>query len=494
MRKHTLEESRAFEAKYSAFIGEKDRPAYHLTPMVGWMNDPNGFCFYDGKYHMFYQYHPYSNQWGPMHWGHAVSEDLLHWEYLPVALVPDTPADDFGCFSGSALTMPDGKHLLMYTGVHTTKGPDGLDVNIQNQCIAIGDGLNYEKHPENPVIEGSSLPENFSREDFRDPKVWMENDGSYRCVVACRTEDGSGAILLFSSPDAIHWKYESVLDRSYNEYGRMWECPDFFPLDGKHVLLINPQDMAALGNEFHNGNNTACILGSYDPKTFAFSRESISAVDYGLDFYATQTALSPDGRRIMIAWMQNWDALGGQPRDQRWFGQLTLPRELRLEEGRLIQTPVREIEACRGRKVSYSGVRIHEETTLRGIYGRVIDLTVTVRPMAEDSYSLFRLKFAMGSQHYTSVSYRPQESEIHLNRAHSGFDRDYNHKRKCIARNQNGEVKLRILLDRFSAEIFVNDGEQVLSTTLYTPLTADGISFVADGNAIIDVEKYELLL
>ncbi len=494
MRMYTLEKTRAYEAKYAAFISPEERPAYHLCSMVGWMNDPNGFCFHDGKYHIFYQYHPYSNQWGPMHWGHAVSTDLLHWEYLPVALAPDSQADRSGCFSGSAITLPDGRHLLMYTGVQRTKGPDGLDVDIQNQCIAIGDGLDYEKYTGNPVIEGRDLPENLSRADFRDPKLWQEADGSYRCVVGSRTEDGSGAILLFSSPDCLRWKYEGILDRSYNEYGRMWECPDFFPLNGKHILMVNPQDMSALGNEFHNGNNTACILGTYDPATFSFNRESISAVDYGLDFYATQTTQAPDGRRIMIAWMQNWDALGGQPSDQKWFGQLTLPRELELKNGKLIQTPVREIEALRGRKVSYSGVRIHEETTLRGVYGRMVDLTITVRPMAEDSYSLFRVKFAMGSQHYTSISYRPQESEVHLNRAHSGFDRDYNHKRKCLVRSQNGEIKLRILLDRFSAEIFVNDGEQVLSTVLYTPQTADGISFVADGDAIIDVEKYELLM
>ncbi len=494
MQAYTLEKARAYEAKYAPFISQEERPAYHLTPRVGWMNDPNGFCYYNGQYHMFYQYHPYSNQWGPMHWGHAVSHDLLHWTYLPAALAPDSPADRSGCFSGSAVALPDGRHMLMYTGVQRTKGPDGLDVDIQNQCIAMGDGLNYEKYPQNPVIDGEDLPQDFSRADFRDPKLWQEADGSFRCVVANRTKDGSGAILLFTSPDGIAWKFASILDRSYNEYGRMWECPDFFPLDGSYILMVNPQDMSALGTEFHNGNNTACIVGTFDPETFRFSRESISAVDHGLDFYATQTTLAPDGRRIMVAWMQSWDALGGQPTDQKWFGQLTLPRELHLRDGRLIQTPVREIEALRGRKVAYTGVRIHEETALQGIYGRTIDLTVSIRPQGEDSYSLFRVKFAMGSQHYTSISYRPQESEVHLNRDHSGYNRDYNHKRKCQVRNQNGEVKLRLLLDRFSAEIFVNDGEQVLSSVLYTPLTADGISFVADGNAIIDVEKYEILM
>ncbi|HIQ77283.1 MAG TPA: glycoside hydrolase family 32 protein [Candidatus Faecousia excrementipullorum] len=493
MQTYTLEKARAYETKYAPFISRDERPGYHLSPMVGWMNDPNGFCFHNGKYHIFYQYHPYSNHWGPMHWGHAVSTDLLHWQYLPVALAPDSPADCFGCFSGSAVTLPDGRHLLMYTGVQRVKALNELDVDIQNQCIAIGDGLEYEKYPGNPVISGEDLPENLSRRDFRDPKIWQEPDGSYRCVIGNRTEDGSGAILLFSSPDCLHWKYEGILDRSYNEYGRMWECPDFFPLDGKQVLMVNSQDMSALGNEFHNGNNSICILGHFDPQTKEFHREQICSVDYGLDFYATQTTLAPDGRRIMIAWMQNWDALGGQPQEQKWFGQLTIPRELRLQDGKLLQAPVREIEALRDRKVAYTNLRIREETTLRGIYGRMVDLTITVRPMSDSSYSLFRIKFAMGSQHYTSISYRPQTSELHLNRSHSGSNRDYNHRRKCLVRNRNGEIKLRLLLDRFSAEIFVNDGEQVLSTVLYTPQTADGISFLSDGDAIINVEKYTLI-
>ena len=142
----TLQKARAYEAEHGAAISPAERPAYHMTPYVGWLNDPNGFSYYKGKYHQFYQYNPYDVRWAPMHWGHAVSTDLLHWEYLPCALAPDSPADNGpGCFSGSATEMDDGKQLLMYTSVVAEKQPNGEMRDIQTQSIAIGDGLNYEK-------------------------------------------------------------------------------------------------------------------------------------------------------------------------------------------------------------------------------------------------------------------------------------------------------------------------------------------------------------
>ena len=142
----TLQKARAYEAEHGAAITPAERPAYHMTPYVGWLNDPNGFSYYKGKYHQFYQYNPYDVRWAPMHWGHAVSTDLLHWEYLPCALAPDSPVDNGpGCFSGSATEMDDGKQLLMYTSVIAEKQPNGEMRDIQTQSIAIGDGLDYEK-------------------------------------------------------------------------------------------------------------------------------------------------------------------------------------------------------------------------------------------------------------------------------------------------------------------------------------------------------------
>ena len=261
-----LQKARDYEKEHGAAISAAERPAYHLTPYVGWMNDPNGFSFYHGKYHLFYQYNPYATQWGPMHWGHAVSTDLLHWEYLPCAIAPDSPSDNGpGCFSGSATEMDDGRQLLLYTSVVSEKQPNGEMRDIQTQSVAVGDGLNYEKPACNPVLTQKDLPQGFSKFDFRDPKIWREADGTYSAVTVALTEDGSGAAVLFQSKDGFDWHFVTVLERCNNVYGKMWECPDFFPLDGKHVLMLGPMEMRPSG-EFHNGHNVIAFVGSYDEK------------------------------------------------------------------------------------------------------------------------------------------------------------------------------------------------------------------------------------
>ena len=494
MPSEILQKARDYEEKFSVFIREEERPAFHLTPRVGWMNDPNGFSIYKGEYHLFYQYHPYTTQWGPMHWGHAVSKDLLHWEYLPAAIGPDQPYDNFGCFSGSAVELPDGRQLLMYTGVQRIQREDSTREDIQAQCLAVGDGVNYKKMDVNPVLDVKDIPEGFSYTDFRDPKIIPCPTGGYDCVVGNRTDDTSGAILLFHSDDGFAWHFVTILDRCWNEYGKMWECPDFFSLEEKQIIVTSPQDMSALGMEFHNGDGTLFLIGQYDEKTNKFERDNVQAVDYGLDFYAPQTLLTPDGRRIMIAWMQNWDTCGGQPNGAKWFGQMSVPRELGYRDGRVIQNPVRELESCHGRRVAYKDVPVQEEVSLRGIYGRTVDMTVSVKPMASGTYKLFRMKVAAGSQHYTSISYRPETSVLRVSRSHSGLNRDFVHERECFVRDQGGELKLRIILDRFSLEVFANDGEQAMSVTLYTPQSANGIRFEAQGKVLLNVEKYDIVL
>ncbi len=309
-----------------------------------------------------------------------------------------------------------------------------------------------------------------------------------------RTDDGSGAILLYTSDDGLNWRFVTILDRSYNEYGKMWECPDFFALDGSHVLLTSPQDMSQVGLEFHNGNGTVCLIGSFDRQKRQFERQRLQAVDYGIDFYAPQTLLTKDGRRVMIAWVQNWDTAVAYPANTKWFGQMTLPRELHVRDGRLLQNPIRELDALHGRRVAYENVPVGEEAYLRGVYGRVLDMTVTLRPQQNKPYELFRLKFAKGSQHYSDIVYDPKTSILRISRTHSGCTRDFVHERECFVRDRGGELKLRLILDRFSAEVFVNDGEQALSMTIYTPMTANGISFEARGGVLMDVEKYDILV
>lgn len=494
MTSQTLWEARKYEEAFGKTIPAKERPRFHLSPRTGWMNDPNGFCWYKGQYHLFYQYYPYDSHWGPMHWGHAVSADLLHWEYLPAALAPDEIYDRDGCFSGSALTLPDGRHLLMYTGVVRERQANGGCNDIQTQCLAVGDGMDYVKYDKNPVLDTKDLPAGCSRYDFRDPKLWQEEDGTYRCIVGNRPADGSGQILLFSSQDGFQWQYRKVLAANNNRIGKMWECPDFFRLDGKWILLTSPQDMVPSGFEYHNGNGTLCLIGDYDRETGDFKEESDQSVDYGIDFYAPQTVLTPDGRRIMIGWMQNWDTCNHRRKhDEAWFGQMSLPRELSVRNGRLYQTPVRELEAMRQNKAAYENVTVSGTVRLDGIRGRRIDMEVIIRPEEGcDLYRKFAIRFAQNDLYHTSFSFRPEESVLKIDRKFSGSRRAIIHQRRSKVRQKEGMLKLRIILDRFSVEAFINDGEQVMSAVLYTDQSADDISFIADGTVHMDVVKYDL--
>jgi len=489
MNSEKLVKARAFEKEMGEKISKEERPKFHLSPYVGWMNDPNGFSYYKGEYHMFYQYYPYKSVWGPMHWGHAVSKDLLHWTYLPAAMAPDQEYDLAGCFSGSAIELPDGRQLLLYTGVQNKNGKD-----LQTQCVALGDGQNYEKYEKNPVLDETDLPEGKSRHDFRDPKIWKEADGSYRCVVGGRDKEKKGCILLFSSPDGLDWKFESILAENDGRFGLMWECPDFFELSGKYVLLTSPQDMLPEGLEYHNGNGTLCLIGEYDKEKKHFLPEKNQAIDYGIDFYASQTIETPDGRRIMIGWMQNWDtcSLIGTS-DRKWFGQMSLPRELTIKEGRLFQQPIHELEHYRSNKVEYKNVRLQGEMTLEGIEGRIVDMEIRIRPSEKEKlYQKFAVRFAQNDTCWSSVSFRPHESILKVDRKFSGSRRAYIHQRRCLVSSKDDVLKLRLIIDRFSVEVFVNDGEQVMTATILTDPSAKGISFFSIGETVFDVIKYDL--
>ena len=483
MTSQKLTEARRYEEVAEAMINPAERPVYHLTPRAGWMNDPNGFSLYQGLYHLFYQYNPYSSKWDTMHWGHAVSTDLLHWKPLPAALAPDQVYDEAGCYSGSAVELPDGRHLLMYTGVSRIRDASGAPHEIQTQNIAFGDGLNYEKYEGNPVLSASSLPTGASPYDFRDPKVWRRRDGSYLCAVANRPADGSGQILLYRSEDAFSWSYWKVLAANGNRYGKMWECPDFFPLNGSHVLLTSPQDMLPKGFEFHNGNGTLCVIGSFDDETGTFSEEAVQAIDYGIDFYAPQTIQTPDGRRVMIGWMQNWDACAIREPDAPWTGQMSMPRELTLKNGRLFQAPIPEMKHLRRQTLSFGPMPVGENMHLAGVEGRVAELEIELMPCEDGAYEWFRLDFAQAEDIRTSLLYRPGTGILQIDRKFCGSRRAIVHQRRCLVESPDPYcLKLHVFLDRFSCETFVNDGAYVLSTLLYTPLSATEISFHASGH------------
>lgn len=288
-------------------------PRYHLAARAGWINDPNGLVWFDGWYHAFYQHHPYSTQWGPMHWGHARSKDLVHWEHLPVALAPEGPEDKDGCFSGSAVV--DGDTLaLIYTG-HKFHGDPSDEANLyQVQCLATSrDGIHFER-------QGIVVDTPPGMHHFRDPKVWREGDSWYM-IVGARDGD-TGQVRLYRSADLRQWQDAGVLDEAEKEMGYMWECPDFFALNGKHILMFSPQGLAAKGYRNRNLFQSGYLLGEWQPGQ-AFVREgAFVEMDHGHDFYAPQSFLTPDGRRIVIGWLDMWESPLPEQQDG-WAGMLS---------------------------------------------------------------------------------------------------------------------------------------------------------------------------
>lgn len=488
MEKTRLEKVRAYESKQKNSMNPEWKPVYHVAAPVGWVNDPNGFSIYQDEVHLFFQYYPYDTAWGPMHWGHCKSKDFIDWEYLPAVMAPDQGYDNFGCFSGSAIES-DGKHVLIYTGVMEEEQEDGSKKTIQVQCGASGDGLNYTKWDCNPIITADSLPEGSSFVDFRDPKVWKK-EGMYYLAVGSKHSDGSGQIALYQSKDLRTWEYRTILDRCRNEYGQMWECPDFFPLGDKHLLITSPQYMKEEGLRFHKGNGVICVMGNYDEKEQKFTREKVTPVDYGIDFYAPQSLKTKDGRRVIIAWMQSWDA-NVVPKELGWVGMMTIPRELELVDGELVQRPVRELNAYRKNLVRYENVELSGAQSLEGISGRVMDLNLTIEQAGVEA---FCIHIGHSEEYTTTITWNPQEETLEFDRNGSGVVRDMICSRKMRVNTVDGRLTMRMLLDRFSAEIFVNDGRQVMSNTFYTPLNAAEILFEVKGKAKVTVEKYEICL
>ena len=536
-----LLQAREYEAREGARVSGDERPGYHFTPRIGWLNDPNGLSFYDGQYHLFYQYHPYNSHWGPMHWGHAVSEDMITWEYLPAALAPDEDYDRSGCFSGTAVTMDDGSHLLMYTGcADSPEDPTGRGRWLQSQCLAVRKpgSSEYIKYSNNPVITGADLPEGADAYEFRDPYLWRGDDGSFCAVIASGRCDGCGGtrVTLHRSGDGQNWGPGEVLFEDSHRIGVMWECPNFFLLNGRYILIASPMDMQAEEEEavgsirFPKGNNVCYIVGDYKgkvsgespkdkaaessfvPETDDKGRYRYEPVDGGLDFYAPQVMETPDGRRVMIGWMQDPKTANLHRReDFKVFGQMTVPRELTLRDGRLYQWPVRELDRYRRGRVDRRGIRIGGEwTQIPGIRGRCTDLLIEVSGAESVSGSKeapefreFAMRFAAdtkgaagdaGDGHFTQLRYDPLRSVITIDRsraAGSAKDCPETTLSRTI-RVSRGRLSLRILIDRWSAEVFINGGEQVMSATFYTDPAADQIAFCADGGAVVDITGYSI--
>ncbi|WP_082676259.1 glycoside hydrolase family 32 protein [Shouchella shacheensis] len=451
------------------------RLGYHLMAPSGWINDPNGLIFYKGEYHAFYQHHPYDATHGPMHWGHAKSRDLIHWEHLPVALAPGNAFDTSGCFSGSAVE-GDDMLTLIYTGHNVTDS--GSDEFFQNQNIARSkDGLVFEKATENPVIP--QQPEGTTQ-DFRDPKVWKHGDKWYMVVGSTEKEGRRGQVLLYASSNLSNWVYLGVLAHSDGTEGYMWECPDFFELDGKHILLISPQGIEAEGERYLNHHQTGFLIGDFDYETLTYTRGTFTELDFGHDFYAVQTFKDEKGRRIAFGWMDMWES--PMPTQAHgWSGAFTLPRELSMSnQGRLLMNPVEEVAQLRKEEVPLDIEAVQDEEVLLPLAGEMIELELSLKTGTTTECGV-KLRCSEDGGEETVLSFHAKEDKLVLDRSRSG---------KGVSGIRTGLVEasesldLRIFVDRSSVEVFVNGGETVLTSRIYPSEGSTGVKLFSRGGDV----------
>ena len=468
--------------------GADYREKLHLMPPVGWLNDPNGLCQLNGIYHAFFQYSPFNAEGGVKMWGHYTSKDMIDWEYQGVKLYPDQPFDCHGVYSGSAF-IEDDKMYVYYTGNVKLEDGDFDYINTgreSNTVLVVSeDGKTFGSKKE--LMRNVDYPSDLTCH-VRDPKVWKDQ-GSYYMLLGARTRGSLGEALLYRSEDKKAWRFLKTITAT-EPFGYMWECPDFFPLGDKHVLICSPQNMKAEKYEFHNGNNSVYFLGNYDKNSHIFEKEEPHTIDYGLDFYAPQTTLLPDGRRVMIAWMKSWDACV-VPDTQDWQGMMTLPRELEVKDGQIWQQPVRELAQYHKNPCHYEHAEIDGETALSGICGRTMDLTIT---MDEQDFNVFSIQLAADEEYETAFTYHKGTGILEIDRTYCGVTKDVVCVRKIKIADPKGLKKMRFILDRQSIELFINDGQQVATTAVCTPLEAEGIRFFSDKKMYITVEKYDIVL
>lgn len=449
------------------------RLGYHIMPKSGWINDPNGFTYYNGYYHIFYQHYPFAAEWGPMHWGHARSKDLVHWETLPIALTPGDDEDKDGCFSGTAIEK-NGRLYLFYTGHHYYEDNDP-DHFWQNQNLAYSDdGIHFIKYDKNAIIP--QAPEDNTHH-FRDPKVWRNGD-SYYMIVGSQNKDELGRIIMYRSVDLLNWEYIGPVNESNGQQteGYMWECPDLFELDYKYVFLFSPQGMNAEKEQYLNLFQNGYFVGNLDYESHKFTRGEFKELDHGHDFYAPQTMQAPDGRRILIGWMAMWESEMPEKQDG-WSGALTLPRELYLKNNHLYMRPVSELTALRINDGTHNSLNLNQpRLLLNDKYHAEINL--------KGPNKNFNIEFKSANNQLISLTYDALSHKFSLYRFDKG---DY---RYSIIKDSD-IINLQLYLDTSSVEIFINDGESVFTERYYSKEPPQ-VWVSSNDNILIESSIYEL--
>lgn len=455
------------------------RQGYHFMAPTGWINDPNGLSFYNGEYHLFYQHNPYSGEWQSMHWGHAVSNDLINWRHLPEALAPSEFYDNDekgGCFSGSAVD-DNGVLTLMYTGT-VNEG----ETTIQTQCIATStDGVNFKKYENNPVI--AKYPQDGSM-DFRDPKVWKENGTWY--VVIGSSKDDDGKALLYKSNDLRQWDYVGILAESNGKFGYMWECPDFFKLGDKYVLILSPMGI--------ENRKVIYFIGDMDYNTGKFTYETENEIDLGFDFYAPQTLLDDKNRRIMIGWQNSWGWMPwfngfGPTVEDKWNGCMSIPREIKLTKDNKLQfIPVKELETLRRECVSFDNkICSKEGIDINVGNGIHYELNIDI-DLSKTTSNKFEIELRKSNEKETKIEFDLKNKKLIFNRENS--DEYSKGIRICDLDIKCDILSFRILSDTSSIEIYTNDYTTVLTSNIYPSDKETGIKMTSNGGDVY-ISKFE---
>jgi fructan beta-fructosidase len=459
----------------STSYNEPFRPQFHFSPEANWMNDPNGMVYLDGEYHLFYQYYPDSTVWGPMHWGHAVSTDLVHWEHLPIAIYPDKNG---WIFSGSAVIDHNNTSGLGSTqnpamiAIFTYHDPVGekegrIDFQTQGIAYSLDKGRSWAVYEDNPVLKNPGI------KDFRDPKVMWYDDskGNGKWIISLAVWD---KISFYSSPNLLDWTFESDFNPEWAAYGGVWECPDLFPLkaaDGteKWILFVSINPGGPQG-----GSATQYFVGNFDGKTFISESSETLWLDYGADNYAGVTwsnVPESDGRTLFIGWMSNWQYAQIVP-THPWRSATTLPRSLELfkkDKGYLVASrPVTEIEKLRRESKTLSGNSFELENEL-------------VEAILNPNQEAFKIQ--VSNEKGETVIFEKSGQELKFDRSKSGlidFSAEFANVH-YIPLHGIDVKSIRMFIDRSSIEIFINDGELAITelifpTAPYTKINLEGFA------------------
>ncbi len=468
------------------------RPHYHYSPQKGWMNDPNGLFYLDGTYHLFYQHNPDSNKWGPMHWGHATSKDLIKWQQQPIALFPD---EQGYIFSGSAVVdknntsgFGDGKNtpivaIFTYHNMAKEKA-NQIDVESQGIAYSLDKGKTWTKYSNNPVLKNPGI------RDFRDPKVFRD-DKRQQWVMVLAAQDRAH---FYTSKNLKDWTYLSEFGKDVGGHGGVWECPDLFPIkvegtqEEKWVLIININPGGPNG-----GSAAQYFVGDFDGKTFTpdslftkqLEKEKAIWLDWGRDNYASVSFDNvPNNKRVIIGWMSNWDYAQDVP-TEKWRSSSTIPRTVSLkktEEGYIVtHLPTELLSSYKGKSIKKKVIVNTQEILVKN---SELDLTKAVFNISMNDLKAGTYTYTVANKNGEKISFgiNNKENYLFVDRSSSGKTSFKDNFAKPVSKaklTQNlTNASFKILLDKTSLEIFMNNGEKVMTEIFFPnqPFTEFSVS------------------